>query len=395
MKITAVITIILSLVLLTANFAAAASVDSVDILIKALVDRQIITEDDASAVRAEIATIRQDEEANKKSYSVTGKQPIKLSGYVQERYVQSTQPGVNSSLEARRVRLTLSGDATPTVDYKVQLEFAGSRKGLTDSSIKNGALSSKTGSFGKPLLVDGVIGYKVFGGNKLSVGQFKIPFGLENLTSSYNLDTINRTQVTETLVPGRDNGSQGRDIGVQFGGTKQLNEEGSKQLEYQLAFFNGAGINVGDDNGRKDVAGRVLWKPGIDGLSIGAAHYNGSAGAARLAHVRTGGEAVFIRGPWTVKSEYVWAKDASINKKGWYATLVRQLNSNTQAVVRYDNLDPNTSADNDRASTWTYGLNRFLNKDGSTRIQLNYERHLEQGTQKPNDLILAQFQAGY
>ena len=56
----------------------------------------------------------------------------------------------------------------------------------------------------------------------LTVGQFKIPFSMENLTSSNKLEMIDRSQVVEALVARSKDviGNQnGRDIGIQAGGT--------------------------------------------------------------------------------------------------------------------------------------------------------------------------------
>ncbi|MHB0998769.1 MAG: porin [Armatimonadota bacterium] len=396
MKRTLIIVLMAALTLGGVNYTFAA-VDPVDILIKALVDKQIITEDEASSVRSEIAAIKQDDEAARKSYNVTGKRPVKLSGYVQTRYSSSPQEGTFDSLEARRVRLSLGGDVTPNADFKVQVDFAGSRKGLKSAKLGNdGSLSTSSANFAKPLLLDAVFGYKLPKNNKLSIGQFKIPFGLENLTSSTNLDTINRSQVTETLVPGRDTGNQGRDVGIQINGNRELNEDGSKQIEYALGVFNGGGINTADDNSRKDIAARAVWKPGIDGLSVGLAAYNGALGADHSAHTRTGTELVYNLNPWAFKSEYIWGKDGSVKKKGWYATAVRQITDTTQAVVRYDVLNPNTSSvDDNSTNSLTLGFNKFLNKDGYSRWQLNYEIKNEKGPAISNNLLTAQFQAGF
>ena len=377
------------------------AVDSVDILIKVLVEKNIITRDDAATVRAEIANIRQEEDAKKKSFNVSGKRPVKLSGYVQERYVDSVAANSNGNLEARRVRLSLAGDATEKVDFKVQVDFAGSRKGLTDAALvpnddpEQIKLNNKSANFGKPTLLDAVIGYRLGDERKLSVGQFKIPFGLENLTSSTNLDTINRSLVTESLVPGRDTGNQGRDLGVQYSNIVQFDEDGAKSIEYYLGVFNGSGINVGDDSTRKDPAARIVWKPGTHGLALGASYFIGSVGAVKVDHNRLGGELVYAVGPWGLKGEYIRAKDAATGKHGWYTTLVRQISSDTQFVTRYDLLDPDNNANDDNTGTWTFGFNKFLNKDGYTRWQVNYERRREEGTQVPNNQFLAQFQAGF
>jgi phosphate-selective porin OprO and OprP len=369
------------------------AVDSTDVLIKALVNKGIITEDDAAGVRAEIANIRQDEESARKSYGVSAKRPIKIGGYLQERYTHSSQSGFNDTIEARRIRLTVGGDATEQIDFKVQVDFAGSRKGV--AGVDFGNSKTTTAYFGKPLLLDAVIGYKLAGDNKLSVGQFKVPFSVENLTSSPYLDLISRSQIVEALVPGRDIGSQGRDIGVQYSGLKSFGKEGSRQLEYYAGLFNGSGINIADENDRKDPAVRLVLRPGIEGLALAASHYNGKLGATKLAHDRTGGELIYSRGPWTLKSEYITAKDAAVGKNGWYATLVRQVTPVLQGAVRIDKLDPNTGVADNEVRTLTAGLTRFLNKDGYSRVQLNYERKEDNATNTTVNTILGQFQAGF
>lgn len=393
MRGTVLLTFVVALVVLAVNVTLGA-VDPVDALIKVLVDKQVITEEDAASVRAEIANIRAEEEAKKKSFNVSGKRPIKLSGYLQTRYTNSSQTGANDSLEAKRVRLALAGDATEKADFKLQVDFAESRKGLTDSTLSNDTLTNKSAYFGKPTLLDAVIGYKVADEARLHVGQFKVPFGWENLTSSTNLDTINRSLVTETLVPGRDTGNQGRDVGVQWSGVKTL-DEGSRSLEYYLGAFNGSGINVSDDNGRKDPAARLVWNFGPANTHLGVSYFNGAVGADKTAHTRTGTELVYVFGPNAIKSEYIWGKDGNINKNGYYATYVRQLSTGTQGVVRFDQLDPNTSVADDKIGTWTFGINRFLNRDGYTRWQINYETRRGQGAQQSYDQILAQFQTGF
>ena len=404
MKGTALLILVIAFVALTANVTLGASVDSVDILIKALVNKGIITEDDAAGVRAEIANIRQDEETTKKSFSVSAKRPIKLSGYIQERYTGSNLQGFNDTFETKRARLTLAGDATDKVDFKLQVDFAGSKSALTGATLTPNAdplkdtLATKSANLGKPTLLDAIWGYKLSAEQKLSIGQFKIPFGLENLTSSNALDTINRSLVTESLVPGRDNGSQGRSVGAQFS-SLMLNSGGWARglTEYYVGVFDGSGTNAPDDNSRKDPAVRVVWQPGVTGLQLAGEYYNGVAGASSkgLIHNRNGGSLAYQYGPWSLKSEYIWGRDGNVNKSGWYGILLRQLNSNTQAVVRFDTLNANTAVQNDPISTWTFGFNKFLNKDGYTRWQVNYESRRAPDPSIRQDQVIAQYQAGF
>ncbi|HEY3376508.1 MAG TPA: porin [Armatimonadota bacterium] len=377
------------------SLTAQAAVDPTDVLIKALIEKNVITEDDAAAVRAEIANTRQEEDAARKSYPVTGKRPLKVSGYLQTRYTSSDDDTLNSGFEVKRARLQLAGDATPVIDYKLQMDFAGAKKAVT--AVNSDPTKSKTDLFGKPTLLDAVIGYKLSQNTRFQAGQFYIPFGLENITSDAVLDTINRSQTTERLVPGRDTGNQGRDIGIQFGGIRPLDSEGSRALEYAVALLNGAGINTGDDNGRADVAAHVLLKPGIDGLAVGGSYFNGATGTTRVPHERTGLELVYRYGGWAVKGEYLTGKD-DVSKHGYYGTLVRNLSKFTQAVVRYDHVSSSAFKTTDTvkpSKVTTVGLNWFLSKDTQTRIAVNYELRREDGAQVANDQLLAQFQASF
>jgi hypothetical protein len=66
-----------------------------------------------------------------------------------------------------------------------------------------------------------------------------------------------------------------------------------------------------------------------------------------------------------------------------------------QGVVRVDSLDRNTGVEGDDLNTFTAGINYFLTKDGYSRWQLNYERDRDDSSHTTNNLILAQFQAGF
>jgi hypothetical protein len=117
---------------LTAIHGAIAAPDPVDILIQRLVDKNILAPSDADDIRAEIAQIAKDQaaaapEAKKPAPTVGVKSPVKLTGYIQERYVGSNADNFNDGLEARRVRLTISGQVAPKLDFKTQVDLAGSR----------------------------------------------------------------------------------------------------------------------------------------------------------------------------------------------------------------------------------------------------------------------------
>ena len=89
------------------------------------------------------------------------------------------------------------------------------------------------------------------------------------------------------------------------------------------------------------------------------------------------------------------ADDATVDADGWYTTILRRLGPKIDGLVRYDIFDPDKDSNGDVTKTLTVGVNWNLNKGGYSRCQLNYERKREEGAQVSNDLLLAQFQAGF
>lgn len=368
--------------------AFAETTGSTDALIKALVDKGLLTEADVITAQQEID--KKDKEVVSPA-PVVSRREVKLSGYVQERYTHSSQQNFNDSLETKRARVILSGNTTDRLDFFLQADLAGSRSvvSLVDFTTP-GTTSVKVS---KPVLLSAVVGYKLNELNKLSIGQFAVPFGIENTTPPWNLDFINCPLVVTEMVPGRDPGAIGYDTGVQLYGATHA-KSGRINTLYTLALLNGAGIGADDNNDRKDPNIHLVFNP-TGRFSFGGSYYDGATGAARTEFTRTGYEAIFRSAPWTVKSEYITGKDGTVRKNGWYLTLLRHLKDNVHLGVRYDRFEPNTGIDDDALNTLTAGLNWFLDEKGYSRWQVNYERRREEGEQIANDRFLVQFQAGF
>lgn len=359
----------------------------VDILIQRLVEKKVLAPADADEIRAEIAQIEKEQAEGAKSSApeIRLKHPVKLSGYTQIRYRASTGDGSNDRLEARRVRLTLSAQPTPALDLKTQVDFAGSRRGRTGESGSE--------LFGRPVLLDAVARLRLNPTNQVQIGQFKIPFGSESPASDTNLELINRAAVTEALAPGRDNRSNGRDIGIQYGGSVRGGT--GDTLEFTLGLINGGGINTGDDNDRKDIAARVEWRPELPGLSLGASLYDGRAGANNAKRDRQGLDILYRRAPWLARAEHIWARDGDLRRRGYYGTLAYSIVPRTQVALRYDRLNPDSRLNGDATGAITLGLTRLLSTDGLQRWQLNYERRHGQAEAASNEQYLAQIQMGF
>ncbi|MHB8095203.1 MAG: porin [Candidatus Aminicenantales bacterium] len=309
------------------------------------------------------AAIGQEKETKEPSLAIS--KAFKLSGYTQVQYT-GWDTG-NDSFFIRRSRISLGGGIIKNMQLKVQVDLA------------------KT-----PTLLDAYIDYSFNKYLSVRVGQFQVPFSLESLTGSGAVDTINRSQPEEKLVPGRDNGALSRDAGVMVFGTYAL-------VDYSVGLFNGSGINKNDANSHKDIGGRVVVHP-VKVLAVGGSFYKGKQGASTDAALVTrdkyGLEAAFILPRVSVKAEYFAAKDDLIDRNGWYVQGgYFVLPKKVQAILKYETVDMNRDLALDGVDRYTAGLNWFI--AANTKIQVNYELYKGESDINDNSAFLAFFQVGF
>jgi phosphate-selective porin OprO/OprP len=291
-------------------------------------------------------------------------QSLKLSGYTQVSY--SLRDQSKKGFRIRQARLRLKGDILKNINYKLQIDAV-----LT------------------PILLDVQIDFNLAPHIKLTFGQFKVPFSIENLISGSDLDTINRSHTVEKLCPGRDIGAKGRDIGV------AINGEFSR-IKYILGVFNGSGINKADYNNQKDIAGRVVFYPDSF-LVFGLSHYNGRYSpypkAPFVKRNRTGIDVFFVNGRLSLKGEYILAREDNTDRHGWYIQGDYYFGKRKiQTVIKYDSLDTK-GIRGDKIDIVTFGLNLFFTD--KTKFQINYEYRIGELGKISNHVILAQLQAGF
>jgi hypothetical protein len=340
--------------------APLAHASEVDRLLDLLVRKHLVTEEEAATLRAEVAKEKEQgsnpasdkqempapprgsesladkpHETAKTGFPVLTSLPFRLSGFIQTRW--SEGPGKPNTLEIPRARLRLRGNLTDKLGYYVQVDGAKS-----------------------PILLDADLDYRYRPYATLRIGQFKIPFSQESLFPDSGWLAIERSVVGSNLDPDRDNGSQGRDIGVQLSGTFS----GWKRrplVDYAVGLFNGAGINKTDDNNRKDVAARVAVHP-VAGLTFTGDYFNGAIGAKKLPKERMDVEFAYLRKPFSAYGEYIWGHDDAVRKNGWYALFAYRFNPKWEGVVRLDNYDPNLHGRNTQTTAYLVGLNWYLNR---------------------------------
>ena len=216
---------------------------------------------------------------------------------------------------------------------------------------------------------------------ELRFGQLKPPTGIENLTPTPKLDFIEYSIISKH----RTSTGITRDIGIQLA-TKQ------RFFECALAVTNGNGRNQLKDNNKwKDLLGRLVFIPEPElGLTFGGNLYWGKVGpdGALVNAQRFGAELAFVRNPVMLKSEFLYAKDGSINSNGFYVSAGYRYR-NLQPVVRFERY---TSGQSQMAIT--VGINWFIRGD-NLKPMLNYTYLDDKISRSQCHKIIAQLQFSF
>lgn len=367
------------------GFTFTAKSQSTDDILNLLIQKNLVSQEEADSIRAEAAISTQANLAKVKAFPVNAGKKIALAGYTQVRYQALEETGKIDGFDIRRARLDVKGNISPYWSYRVQFDLAGT-----------------------PKLIDAYTELKLNDYLNFTIGQAKIPFSLENLTSSNKLELIDRSQAVEALVArGKDVGGNqnGRDIGIQLGGTI-LKLKDRPVIDYRLGIYNGSGINTVDNNENKDIATRLIFHP-VVGLDISAALYDGSrfipevktgtvvtTPAKTVNRDRYGFDLSYDLKNLSVRGEYIYGKDDLKEREGFYIQGGYYfLQKKLQVLAKYDFYDPDKAVV-DNASTWVV-LGANFNFNANTRLQLNYSIKQEEGTSIDNNYASIQFQIGF
>jgi phosphate-selective porin OprO and OprP len=168
---------------------------------------------------------------------------------------------VVDEVDFRQHRIGVSGSVGSFVEFEIEREVR-SLKGWRDVFVDV--------RLGSPASVQG--------------GRFKMPFSLDQLTSSAKLDFVSRSLAARWLSPSRD-------VGVMFHG--RAHAFGGPRVGYELGFFRGGGENaplgpesandpeIGGTANQHTAAGRLLVSPFDRAEAKGAARRSKGSGALR------------------------------------------------------------------------------------------------------------------
>ena len=290
---------------------------------------------------------------------------------------------------------------------------------------------------------------------KLTLGQFKVPFGYEILQSDADREMPERATVITTIFPGD------RDRGLRLQGSYEM-------LRLNVALVNGASFgqkdpsntfgvvqNGYDPNGFKTIVGRLgadlgflvggfsfMWGRTLD-TKFGALDVvNGSSTAGKLlpdtytyyAQTRLGADVqgyvdVPEVGGLAVKGELIYARKTNLDyagtlansclnsqSLGWMVTVVQNIGPYLGLALRLDQFDPLLSstvdskcydttvtakptaavAARDKDKLTRLGVAALLYASSSIKFTLSYEHPWEQeGAKLDNDIVTAQLQARF
>src|SRR2546430_471626 len=135
------------------------------------------------------------------------------------------QPALKDRFRLRRTRINLTGDFAENFDFKVEGEFENS----------DGISSNRTDFSGTDIFIN----WHQFAEANVKVGQWKAPFGLEQLTPDPTLIIIERSLPTGAITPERQ-------VGVQVWGKPFTNIWPAQKdlLTYYAGIFNVNGRTV-------------------------------------------------------------------------------------------------------------------------------------------------------
>lgn len=304
----------------------------------------------------------------------------------------------NERIYLRRARMNAVASFQEDFEARVELELAGS---LAEAN----ALRAQ--------LTDGYIQWKKYSEAQIRAGQFKTPYGYEQLAADPRLYTIERSL-------GNDRLTLSRQIGAQVNGDFL-----GQQLGYAFGAFNGTSVNSSsNDNSKFTLVGRLNAVPldpgkdkpgprlafGINGYSSDDDRLSGQPsefGFNTSTNSTPNGIFTGERNGWGADTQFSWDKleiwaeylgaqyepdnskpSSKVDAEAWYTQVAYYLvPKRLQAVAKYDQYDPDVDTADNRTDTWTFGLNYYI-RDHDLKLQLNYlASDLESGDSTENKII--------
>lgn len=344
----------------------------------------------------------------------------------------TTGPQIIGYVQAENFTKFLGTDASGKDLTENTFAFRRARVGVTGTIPYNFSyyvMTELSPTFNGPYILDAFFSWKAAKSYlKISVGQFKSPFGLELSTPCQSLYTVDRSLVVNELA------SPFRDQGLMFSGSSDSIQifgiEKPNIFSYSLALTNGTGLNTMDNNKSKDFIGRIVFAP-CNFFQVGGSYRQGKKKnpdptVTKEDELTRWGADLQLKksiGRFGILSqtEYIYGQDkgsklvgggcgsipevvqGSFTRSGFYSQLMLQTPWKIEPVVKYETYDPNmdvsdTNHSEYRQNSLIFGFSYYVND--WTRIQMNYMYNIEassatdysQYNEIKNDMLVLQLQ---
>ena len=288
-------------------------------------------------------------------------QKLSVGGYAQVqgefgRAPDSRYTGLSNRVQIRRARVTLKGAFQENFEFTLQPDFG-------NNSI--GATSAYRAQF-----ADAYLAWTKYEALNVQLGQFKTPFGYEQLLPDTKTPFIERSLPNDLLTVGRQ-------IGLGLSGAFH-----HKTFTYAVGAFNGNGVNNGgNDNDQFMYAGRLgaqVWSKDANKFTVAAnAYWSNDTGTFIGRRTSVGWDAQLTLGRCDFAAEYLHTisnrlTGADTTADGWYASAGYFVVPKTlQAIVRFESSTASLRAPNTTSTEWVFGLNYYLKGD-DIKLVANY-----------------------
>ena len=314
------------------------------------------------------------EKPEKKDEPKGGVTMPKISGFVQGMYQANLNDKgdlIDNTLRMRRVRLSVDGNLSKTVSYKIQGDFTRS-----------------------PMLVDAYVKYKPCREFAIQLGQFKTPFTIESPINPVNLEIFDYGEVVQQLGGYKDVcgvGALGHDLGLMATGSlfpvENANGYQYSIVDYSIGVFNGNGANNLDNNNSKDLVGRLDVHPGLKEITLSGSYYYGKYTKDEnidCTRNRWAAGAQYNDGKLVLRGEYIGGKTGYAptlipedlgyyNSNGYYGVVGYNFQAGEQKimpVLRYEHFTKDDNIVNGGTNWYTVGINYWPLK--SVNFKLDY-----------------------
>lgn len=310
----------------------------------------------------------------------TLKERITLAGYAQLGYTYDDAAKKMNTFDIKRIIFMAHGKITDRWTCDFMYDFY------------NGGM-----------LLEVYTDYRILPGLKVRIGEFKVPYTIENELSPTTVELINCYSQSVCYLAGVSGSdvacgmTSGRDIGAMVHGGL-LND----LLCYKLAIMNGQGLNIKDKNNQKDIVGNLMVNP-LKWLSVGGSFIKGTGHAiadSEITGIRAGENytknrwsigGIITTTPFSLRSEYLAGKDGGVKSDGFYATGCYRMLRNFDLVASYDYFNANKAVSR-KQTNYIAGLQYWFYP--KCRLQAQYTfRDRNKG--KDSNLFQAQVQVRF